>query len=249
MASTQSVRQRVLDVVRSRIINLVYLPGMPISENDLAAQLGVSRTPVREAILRLAEEHLVDVVPRVGTYVSRVDMTRVRASQFAREAIECASLRALSLPLSAEQVAQIEAILAAQERAVADAETDTFFLLDEEFHAALMRIAGHGAAWEIVSATKVHLDRARIIGFKEVSPISFYYEQHRAIFDSVLAGDVDVAISRMEEHLRLVLADAAKAQTFLPEFFKDEGDDAAPRIAALPNLFANLAKKGPSQTA
>jgi DNA-binding GntR family transcriptional regulator len=71
-ASSRSARVIVHEILRQRIIELDFAPGEPLSESDLAGKLGVSRTPVRESLILLAEEGLVDVVPQVGTFVSRI---------------------------------------------------------------------------------------------------------------------------------------------------------------------------------
>src|SRR6478672_13792128 len=88
-----SVRDQTLDTLRRRIISLQLPPGEPLSENELAQELGVSRTPVRESLILLREEGLVQVFPQIGSFVSLVDLARVSEAQFVREAIECASLK------------------------------------------------------------------------------------------------------------------------------------------------------------
>src|ERR671921_1446848 len=87
-----SVRDQQLDTLRRRIISLQLPPGEPLSENELAQELGVSRTPVRESLILLREEGLIQVFPQIGSFVSLVDLERVAQAQFIREAIECASL-------------------------------------------------------------------------------------------------------------------------------------------------------------
>jgi len=88
-----SVRDQTLETLRRRIISLQLPPGEPLSENELAQELGVSRTPVRESLILLREEGLVQVFPQIGSFVSLVDLGRVSDAQFVREAIECASLK------------------------------------------------------------------------------------------------------------------------------------------------------------
>ena len=90
-----SVRDQTLETLRRRIISLQLPPGEPLSENELAQELGVSRTPVRESLILLREEGLVQVYRQIGSFVSLVDLARVSEAQFVREAIECASLRDL----------------------------------------------------------------------------------------------------------------------------------------------------------
>ena len=104
----RNTRFQVISELRSRIISLELPPGTSISENELATTLGVSRTPIREALLILAEEQLVEVFPRVGTFVTPVDVRLVKNSQFLREALELSSLDTLDLPLSEVDVERIE---------------------------------------------------------------------------------------------------------------------------------------------
>src|SRR4051794_27041342 len=87
-----STRSQVYTIIREAIVSLRLLPGQALSENELATQYGVSRTPVREALIRLAGDGLVEVVPQLGTFVSRISELDVREAQFIREVLECTSL-------------------------------------------------------------------------------------------------------------------------------------------------------------
>ena len=127
-----SVRDQTLETLRRRIISLQLPPGEPLSENELAQELGVSRTPVRESLILLREEGLVQVYPQIGSFVSLVDLSRVSEAQFVREAIECASLRDLSV--DAAGIAGLREILQSQREADANGDVEEFFRLDEEFH-------------------------------------------------------------------------------------------------------------------
>ena len=89
---TRTNRRVVYETLRRKVLTLELPPGAALSENELAAALGVSRTPVRESLILLADEGLVQVFPQVGTFVSRVDPDRVRDAQFLREAVELAAL-------------------------------------------------------------------------------------------------------------------------------------------------------------
>ena len=92
VAARRTNRRVVYETLRRKVLTLDLPPGTALSENELAAALGVSRTPVRESLILLADEGLVQVFPQVGTFVSRVDPDRVRDAQFLREAVELAAL-------------------------------------------------------------------------------------------------------------------------------------------------------------
>src|SRR4051794_12191289 len=103
--------------VREAIVSTELQPGQQISENELAAQLGVSRTPVREALARLRDDRLVEIVPQLGTFVSRISVAGVDDAQFLREALECSAVRLAADRCAAGDLRELEALIARQEEA------------------------------------------------------------------------------------------------------------------------------------
>src|SRR3954466_12303135 len=112
-----TARARVYANLRDAIVRADLAPGRQLSENELAASLGVSRTPVREALQRLRDDRLVEIVPPLGTFVSPISTRAVADAQFIREALECAAVRAAAPRVTAEDVEALEQNLAAQDRA------------------------------------------------------------------------------------------------------------------------------------
>ncbi|GAB2462934.1 GntR family transcriptional regulator [Xylanimonas ulmi] len=216
----------VREELRRRIVSLDLAPGSPISINALAASLGVSRTPVRESLIRLADEGLVQVFPKVGTFVSRIDPQRVSDAQFLREAVELASLASLATqgPPDAEAVAALRRNVQAQHE-VRDGVED-FLRLDDEFHRGLLDLAGNGGVWDTVATAKVHLDRARRLGLR-ATPLGAFVAEHDAILEAVCAGDLDRAARQMRAHLRAVFTDIDQIRARSPQLFRSQ-DDAVP---------------------
>jgi len=212
-----SVGQRVYEALRRQILSLDLPPGSALSENELAASLQVSRTPIREAILLLIQDGLVQVFPKIGTFVSKVDLRAVAEAEFLREAVEVASLRSLTYPLDEDAVRALSVILEQQEAAAGDAAL--FFALDEQFHEALMALAGHRGSWATVSQAKAHLDRARRLGLRMVSSLPGLATDHRAILDAVVTGDLDQAESLLRQHLSVVFGEADEIRARSPELF------------------------------
>ncbi|WP_017613345.1 GntR family transcriptional regulator [Nocardiopsis salina] len=226
----QRERHNVYRRVREKIIGLDFSPGSAISENELAAALGVSRTPVREAMLLLTEEGLVEVFAKIGTFVSRVDPEQVAEAQFLREAVELASLRSLSTPLDEEKVDRLRDNLRRQKETGEDIRS--FFALDEEFHRGLMDLAGHESSWSTVSAAKSHLDRARMLGIRKIPELGRLTEEHHAIFDAAVSGDAATAERHLRSHLRLVFADVKAVEEDSPELFVRDRDAGPHRRSA-----------------
>jgi DNA-binding GntR family transcriptional regulator len=215
----QSVRDQTLETLRRRIISLQLPPGEPLSENELAQELGVSRTPVRESLILLREEGLVQVFPQIGSFVSLVDLGRVAEAQFVREAIECASLA--DLVVDEQAIAGLRSILAEQRRANAEGDVEGFFSLDEDFHRELLRLAGHGSAWSAVNSAKAHLDRARRLSLIETRPVETLIQQHAAVVDALEADNRSDADTSLRVHLRGVFEDVKRIQASTPELFSD----------------------------
>lgn len=214
-----SVRDQTLETIRRRIISLQLPPGEPLSENELAQELGVSRTPVRESLILLREEGLIQVFPQIGSFVSLVDLGRVSEAQFVREAIECASLRDLSV--DDEGIAGLRLILQSQTEADAQKDIEEFFHLDEEFHRELLRLAGHESAWSAVNSAKAHLDRARRLSLLDTRPVSTLIQQHTAVVDALEANNLVDADNSLRLHLRGVFEDVQRIQETTPELFSD----------------------------
>ena len=212
-----SVRDRILDDLRRRIISLQLPPGSPLSENELSQELGVSRTPVRESLILLREEGLVQVFPQIGSFVALVDAERVAQAQFVREAIECASLA--DADVDSKGLEALRDILDRQRQAEADKDVEAFFPLDEEFHRCLLRLAGHETAWTAVNSAKAHLDRARRMSLIETRPLSTLIEQHCAVVDAIAHRDTASAVESLRSHLRGVFEDVERIQATNPQLF------------------------------
>lgn len=228
-----TAREQTLETLRRDIIALHLPPGAALSENELAAELGVSRTPVRESLILLQDEGLVQVFPQVGTFVSLVDPERVAEAQFIREAIECSSLQSVALPVSQADAEVLTENLRRQSLVAERDDAEAFFELDEDFHRTLLRIAGHQSAWRTVTSQKAHLDRARRLSLGNLRPMTALVEQHRGVAGALVAGDRESAVAGLRAHLREIFDDVVAIRTARPELFQD-GRVARPRRALTP---------------
>ena len=184
-----TARQRVYAHLRARIVSLELRPGTALSENELAGELQVSRTPVRESLILLADESLAEVYPKLGTFVSRIRLEAVAEAQFVREAIELAGLRESAKRVRKGDIADLRALIAAQREALTEAGAGGFHELDEAFHQRLLQISGQGSAWRVVNTAKAHLDRVRHLGLSLPGLISKMIDQHAQIVELLATGD------------------------------------------------------------
>jgi DNA-binding GntR family transcriptional regulator len=215
-------RAHVYTALRDAIVAGQLEPGRQISENELAARLGVSRTPIREALQRLREERLVAVVPQYGTFVTHISESAVSDAQFVREALECAAIRGTALRARDQDLAALEGIIRRQDAAREANDSDSFYVLDDELHQLLCDLSGHDIAWSLSQRAKGHLNRIRRLSMPEPGYMMEMIGEHRAVVAAVAAHDPDEAEQTLRHHLRMVLSTLPAIREQHPDYFEEE---------------------------
>ncbi|QEC50332.1 GntR family transcriptional regulator [Baekduia soli] len=223
-ASGGSARDQVYLALREAIISAELEPGRRLSENELAELLGVSRTPVREALVRLRDERLVAIVPQLGTFVTLISTEGVADAAFVREALECAAIRLAAQRAGEDALAELQANLAAQDRAQAAGDAEAFDGLDEALHRSLCELSGHEIAWDLSRRANGHLDRVRRLSLPEPGYLGEMVAEHRQVVAAVAAGDPDRAEEALRHHLRMVLSGLGHIRAAHPDFFEEPAD-------------------------
>lgn len=190
--------------IKGRILDLTFEPGELLSETRLATELGLSRTPVREALKRLETDGLVDVVPQQGTFVSQIRREMVADAQYARSALECALATDAASLRTEEDVRQLQFNLSGQSLAVGQGDYAALYRLDEEMHQRIAAAAQRPNLWDLVAEVKVHVDRARKLTLQPHHAPNLV-EQHRAIIDAIIAKQPTAAYRAMQTHLAWLL--------------------------------------------
>lgn len=198
----QTAAMQVHDHLREEIVTARLLPRTPLSEHELTARFGVSRTPIREALIKLAEEGLVDIYPQHGSFVAPIRIVDVYDSQFVRESLECAAIALAAEKIDAEQSKQLSAVFDRQTAWHKVADNERFFDADEEMHAMLMQIAGHAQVWRYVESAKAQMDRVRHLTVRRPLKRNSVLAEHQAIIDGVLRRDAKGAVEALRTHLR-----------------------------------------------
>ncbi len=192
---------QVYQQLRAEIVTLQRKPGEPISEKDLAQAHGVSRTPVREAMLKLAAERLVEVFPQSGTFVARISLSDLPQTIVIRTALEEAAVRHAALRATPEQAAKLAAIIDRQRAMAAAADREGFHLSDEDFHATLSETAGLPGVWTLIQQVKVQIDRYRRLTLPEPGRMERVVEEHAAVVAAIAAHDPEAAARAIRLHL------------------------------------------------
>jgi len=154
----QTIGVQIRAILRREIVTGQLLPRTLLSEQDLSQRFGVSRTPVREALIKLSEENLVETYPQYGSFVAPIKLRDVFDSQFVREALECAAIERAVERIEPAQAKALTSILERQRARHRADDSDGFFEADEQMHALIMEIAGHPQAWRQVENAKAQMD-------------------------------------------------------------------------------------------
>jgi DNA-binding GntR family transcriptional regulator len=178
-----------------------------LSETDLARRLGVSRTPLREAMSRLVEHGLVQVTPQVGTTVSLIDLGEVQEATFVRTALETAAFR-LAVQNKAP-VDRLRDVLQQHEQAQHDGDAEAFHNSDDALHQVIFDLAGFPSAWSVVRASRLQLDRVRRMVLPESIKSRDVVDEHIRIVDLLESRDTARGV-------RLVTAHAHRGIRLLP---------------------------------
>lgn len=224
-----SVRGQLYRKLLRDIVRCDFAPGQSLSEKEVAAALGVSRTPVREAFLQLAEDELIVISPQRGTTVAKISARQVRQAQFTREVLERAILAVDCQHAMAPACAGLDAALYAQRRAAANLDYAAFYDADQLFHAELARLSGFDGVGRLAGAARGHLDRVRWLSLPEPNGIDVAVAQHEEIAAAVRAGDAEHGDRVLTVHLRSVLGVLPAIRDRFPGYF-DHDDEGLPEL-------------------
>ena len=209
--------------LRQAILSLALPPGTQLSRAAIAAGLGVSQTPVREALIRLQEEDLVEVVPQSATRVARIDLDSVRTAHFLRLAVEVEAVRHLAAAPPPGLVGRLEGQIAAQREMLSRDDQAAFTRSDGAFHALLLEAAGVGSLAELIRTRSGHLDRLRRLDLPAPGKREAILRDHARIAGALAAADPMAAETALREHLGGTLARVADIRDAMPGHFRDGG--------------------------
>ncbi|MBT3359321.1 MAG: GntR family transcriptional regulator [Rhodospirillales bacterium] len=220
------IRSQVYELLYGGIRKVDIPPGRVISEPEVSEALGVSRGPVREAFIRLAGEGLVEVIPQVGTFVTRLDVSVLMEAIYVRQALEPdLAARAAAHPTSADPN-RLKELSEMQDMAAQAIDLDRVWDLDNEFHHTVAMLSGLPGVWKYVSSVRVTLARLRTLELLELDNPRIWVSHHRRIADCICRNDPEGARKLMCEHIDVSIGQIEELRARFPSFFTagDLGD-------------------------
>ncbi|MBL1421922.1 MAG: GntR family transcriptional regulator [Alphaproteobacteria bacterium] len=212
---------RVFEILKQAIVQVQLRPGNLLSEAEVAKQLGLSRQPVREAFIKLADVGLVEIRPQRGTFVVFISEEEVRNARFIREAIEVAIVKKAAMEATDEDIANLNDLLLKQLEDEKTGDMSAFLAHDEEFHLAIASTGGCQKAWSIIENLKAQMDRVRYLSMGNQTPIKTLIAQHELIVKAIAERAPERAEAAMRLHLSEILNSLPGIREANAELFVD----------------------------
>jgi DNA-binding GntR family transcriptional regulator len=186
--------------IKRRIVDGVIAPGYPLVESELAAELGISRTPVREALARLRHEDLVIAVRRKGIFVASLSADDMEEIGDMLEGLEGMAMKLAATRATESDLKRLEAAVRAQEEALQRDDRQAWSDADEEFHAVVLDAARNRRIKEAIARVKVHWRRQQALTIRLRPKPTFSTEGHRATLEAIKARDGERAKQIDQRH-------------------------------------------------
>jgi DNA-binding GntR family transcriptional regulator len=209
---------QVFERLRKLITSLALPPGSPLSRTTLAEQFGVSSTPIRDALMRLEEEGLVEVFPQYATVVSRIDIRLAQQAHFLRLALELEIVKALALDHSVPLLDELNGAIARQQKFAKAGDFEKFLAADNDFHQQLYGATGNQELWDLVRSRSGHIDRLRRLHLPTPGKAQDIVRHHKLIVAAIGASQPDDAQRNLRKHLSGTLGYLAEIRARFPEY-------------------------------
>lgn len=213
-------RNYIYNVLKENIINMNLKPGILISETDLTKTFGVSRTPIREAFIRLKEDNLIDIYPQKGSFISLIDLKLVEEGFFMRKSLETSVLLRAIQSFPKESIDKLKEILAFQKALVElDGDPSTLFKLDNQFHETIFKSCGYNKIWSSLESVCTHHNRFRLLDTSLQSSNENTIKQHQKIIKIIEDKNSSCIDEVVNNHLTNILDKSSKLQAKFPDYF------------------------------
>lgn len=210
---------RVYESLRAAILSMDFEPGAVLRKGPICEALGVSRTPVADAILKLEADRLVEIIPQSATRVSKLSMKEIREDAFLREALEVSAAEFAAEQRTDELVQSLKASIETQTTYFENGNSIAFFRTDQAFHNLLLDCCKIDRLQATIRFVSNHMDRARLVLLPEPGRLQDTLSEHHQIVDAIEAGDPAAVRTAMQTHLRQLIKQLAPLEKERPDLF------------------------------
>ncbi len=214
----ETVRSYVYRMLYDNIMSLHLTPGTAMSEQEVADLLKTSRTPVREAIIHLGQDRLLDILPQHGTFVSRLHTQMIREARFMRIVLEEAVMKEACVHFPQEGLKKLHQILERQQKAAGDGDKQAFFEADNDFHEAVFSGCGRPHIWQTLMRASLDYSRARMLN-AFLEPKNIPLSVHEDMLKAIEAHEGDKAARLVRQHMTNQETGIRKLMQLYPDYF------------------------------
>jgi len=212
--------------LRKAIIELELKPGEPLIVKDIASKLEVSRSPVRDSIMKLGKEGLVDIVPQKGTYVSKIDLDRVDQEQFIRSSLEEKVIELFVDKCTPNSIIRLESLVEMQKSSLERQDYTSFLDYDDEMHSIFFYEADKQMSWDLIYSMSGHYRRFRLITLWDMEIAEDIIKQHKMMIQYIKEKDVNMAVKSVKDHTMRILSQKVYIAEKHPDYFQQkDGND------------------------
>lgn len=223
--SSYNIGDSVYYSLRKNIIALNFKPGETLSIKDISETLNVSRSPVRDALIKLGKEGLVDIIPQKGTSVSKIDLKRVAEEKFLRESLEESALRLFIKRYSESDLARLKNSIEMQKQSLKNNEYISFLEYDDNFHSIFFQSIDKNMCWEIVQSMSGHYRRMRLMSLWDDQIVTNVVAQHHAIIENIGNKNFEMAIEIAKKHFTKITTEELELLEKYPDYFKERDNN------------------------
>ncbi|MCM0036606.1 MAG: GntR family transcriptional regulator [Burkholderiaceae bacterium] len=210
---------QLYDLLREQIISVELKPGDSLSRNEIANRFGVSQTPVRDALMRLEQENLVEIFPQSGTRVSKIDLHAAQQAHFLRKSVETELVYEFAIQKNESVITALDIALERLKSLANQGHIDPFIRADKDFHYVLYEEADLLEIWSLLQIQSGHIDRIRRLHLPAAGKRQKVIDDHQKIVDAIRTGDGVHAQRTVREHLAGTLSNISLIQEKYPDFF------------------------------
>ncbi|MCR1950328.1 MULTISPECIES: GntR family transcriptional regulator [Clostridium] len=214
----ETSREYAYRVILNNIISLDLKPGTMVSENELSSQLGLSRTPVREAMIELFRIKLVEILPQRGSKVSLVDYNLVEEANFMRLALETAIVEYACNNCKSINFEKLDENLNLQKFYMNQNNPEKLLELDNSFHKELFNLCNKSQCYNLMKSMSAHFDRVRNMSAYMLKDTNTY-EEHVQLLNAIKNSNKDKALEIIKSHLEKFRIHEIELKKLHPEYF------------------------------
>lgn len=212
--------EQIYQILKNRIISLILEPGQNLDIFSLASELGVSRSPIRDALIKLQEDNLVEIYPQRGTIVSKIDLEQVELERFLRITLETAIVPIFCKKHSEADLLKMNSAIGEQKLGYESHDLDLLLSADEKFHKTIYTSTSMDRLWKIYQSQCGNYQRIRRVSFQISEIAENVIREHQNMLDAFRNRNAQIANKLEYEHLNKLEVELTTLMKQHPHYFK-----------------------------